>query len=194
MSSCSNINFPLDIHPIFAPEESLEHFKDSFLKKIETVDSEESYLEYCRSGNDQMLTNEFVVLYVSYLKGSIDYAREFIEEAFQKTYNKYYESIYESSQTKYEAIKSNNFTLSPFSTGYHLEEADIQRYKQGISSSVYARNEAERLLNCCKKVRFVVAQQFLSNGSNDFSSILKYKEMKSEELRRIIKEEYDLDF
>lgn len=197
MSTCYNINFPETVSPIFAPKESLEYFKDSFLTKLENVDSEVAYLDYCRTTDDQILVNDYLVLYVSYLKGSIDYAKDYIEEAFQKCYLREYECVFKMISKAFKGIESGNYytwdTPRP-RQGAFVTKEDIELYNQGISPEEHAKSEAERYLESVKEVRFNVVERFLESKSHDYSVVLDYQSRKSDEMRSILKIEYGLDF
>ena len=204
LSSCPNINFPLEINPAFAPEKALEYFKENYLSKIDQIGDIENFIDFCQKEYDPVYVSDYALLYKCYKSGSLDFAKEFIDAFFKSVYEKDVSNYLRMIKESYEAIKSGKYFLS--NCGYKemmealeqdkspVDPYEYKAYMHGVDALTLAREQAQKHMTRTYEVNFPLVQKALATENYDYSDVLEYREKNGAIMRELIKKEYELEF
>ncbi len=199
LSRCDNINFPLELNPMFAPEGSFVFFKEKFLSKVDAVNDEISFAKYLAENDKyghEIYINDYIVLFASYLTGSLDFARQYYEDSFCHYYNVKYELYLDMIERAYSEIENGNYTIDHYEPGKNIVDSKwLDYYNQGLDVESVAKIEAKKRVETAKGYGHLsIVKVALEKDHYDFQEVLEYRKVKAEKMRIIIKAEYGLEF
>ena len=139
------------------------------------------------------------------MRGSLDFARAYINNAFQKIYDQEFKNAKREWTRTFEIIKSGNFLIwdadNPPDHATHMKylartvhKPWYESYLRGEDISVLADQEAQRRMVNVREVNFPLVQKALATENYDFSDVLEYREKNGAIMRELIKKEYELEF
>lgn len=161
LSTCSNVNFPFEWSLFTAPEKAYEYFNEKYLVRYDTMYNLDDYIGFCLQYYDPIDVSDWALLYAAYLRGSLQFAKDFIESAFRMIYDDYYNRQKKQVEEAYVKIRTfldhhpdgdtiicqarEAYDLVRKSLGQHLDSdtikcqiRDAQRYREmGLPTDNY---------------------------------------------------------
>lgn len=202
LSCCQNIIFPMEYNPFSAPEKALEFFKEHLLDKLDAITDMDRYIQITATEFSPIDVSDYVLLLESYRRGSLDFAKTYINNAFQRIYDKEYQINLRVLKEDYEIIRSgqpffftDSYSMKDVMGGkVPMERSVYEAYMRGEDPSVEAKRRADQCIPRVKDVQFRLVQKALQTENYDYSEVLEYKAKNEAYMRELIKQEYGLEF